>query len=453
MREAGIVYPPGPRTPAVVQTATYVRDPLAALERWADRYGDLFTIRIAGFGKFVFAAAPREVRQIFTADPEHVKAGAANGRQIMPIVGPHSVLVLDGQAHHRHRRMMLPPFHGDRMTTYATTIRDVARRSVDGWPRDRAFALHPQMVQITLEVILRTVFGVEDRARLAAFGAMFSELLDRWSSPLLPMLAFYGIDPTKLAPWLPVAQRKLALDRALGDEIARRRARADGGTDMLSLLLSARDEQGQRLSAGELRDELVTLMVAGHETSATTLAWAFERVLVHRNVLARVRDELASITKGGEIDVTAIDKLDYLDAVVRETLRQRPILAFVARRTTVPFEIGEYRVSPGTFLCPAIHLAHARAESYPEPDRFMPERFLGKKMDPYAWLPFGGGGRRCLGMAFALFEIKLILATVLSSVELRLETGAPLARTLRGITVAPAGGTRVVLSQLGRGRA
>jgi cytochrome P450 len=444
MRDAALGYPPGPRAPAVVQTAMYVRDPVTALERWAARHGDLFTVRIAGFGRFVFAAAPREIRQILTADPEHVRGGAANG-QLTPIVGAQSVLVLDGQAHHRHRRMMLPPFHGERMAAYAATIRDVAQRSVDRWPRDRAFALHPHMLQITLEVILRTVFGVTDPARLAMFGLRFSELIDGWSSPLWSMLAFYGIDAIRLAPWLPVARRRLAVDRAVRDEIARRRS-GDGSasTDILGLLLSARDDQGQPLSTEELRDELVTLLVAGHETSATALAWAFERVLVHPEVLARVRDELASITVGGELDVTAIDRLTYLDAVVRETLRQRPILAFIGRRTAVPFEIGGYRVPPGTFLCPAIHLAHARPEVYPEPARFRPERFLGAKIDPYAWLPFGGGGRRCLGMAFALFEIKLILAAVLSAVELRLEAGAPLARTLRGITVAPAGGTRVI---------
>ncbi|HEX3481739.1 MAG TPA: cytochrome P450 [Kofleriaceae bacterium] len=450
MREPGIRYPPGPRTPAVVQTAAYIRDPLTALERWANRHGDLFTVRIAGFGNVVFAAAPREIRQIFTADPDELQAGAANG-QLVPLLGPQSLLVLDGRGHHRHRRLLLPPFHGERMASYAVTVRDATLRSIDRWPRGQAFALHPYLLGITLEAILRTVFGIVEPARIARFAAVFSDLIGRWSSPLLPLLAFYGIDPIRLAPWLPVARRKRELDRMLHDEIARRRA-AGEGADMLGLLLAARDERGEPLSADELRDELVTLMVAGHETSATALAWAIERVLVHPTVIARLRDELATVTHGGELDVTALDRLVYLDAVVRETLRLRPILAFVARRTTAPFAIGEYRVPRGTFVCPAIHLAHARAESYPEPRRFLPERFLGKKLDPYAWLPFGGGGRRCLGMAFALFEIKLVLATVLSTVELRLEAGAPLARTLRGITVAPAGGTRVVVSPARGGR-
>ncbi len=450
MRDPAIRYPPGPRAPAVVQTAAYIRDPLTALERWAARHGDLFTVRIAGFGNVVFAAAPREIRQIFTADPDELQAGAANG-QLVPVLGPQSLLVLDGRAHHRHRRLLLPPFHGERMASYAITVRDTTLRSIDGWPRGQPFALHPYLLEITLEVILRTVFGIADPARIAGFGAVFSDLIGRWSSPLLPLLAFYGIDPIRLAPWLPVARRKRALDRMLHDEIARRRT-AGEGADMLGLLLAARDERGEPLSADELRDELVTLMVAGHETSATALAWAIERVLVHPAVAARLRDELATVTRGGELDVTALDRLVYLDAVVREVLRLRPILAFVARRTTAPFAIGDYRVPPGTFVCPAIHLAHARAESYPEPRRFLPERFLGKKLDPYAWLPFGGGGRRCLGMAFALFEIKLVLATVLSTVELRLAAGAPLARTLRGITVAPAGGTRVVVSPARGGR-
>jgi cytochrome P450 len=332
------------------------------------------------------------------------------------------------------------------MATYATAIRDVTRRDLATWPRGRAFALHPHMLKITLEVILRTVFGVADSARISELGAMFSTLIDGWSSPLLPMLAFYGVDALKIAPWLPVARRKLALDRVLREEIAARQARGAGdGTDVFSLMLAARDESGAPLSAEELRDELVTLMVAGHETSATTLAWAFERVLVHPEVLARLRAELATVTRDGELDLAAVDKLPYLDGVVRETLRQRPILAFIARRTTVPFEIGAYRVPPGTFLCPAIHLAHRRAATYPAPERFEPERFVGKKVDPYAWLPFGGGGRRCLGMAFAMLEIKLILATVLASTELALEGGRALPRVLRGIAVAPAGGARVIV--------
>jgi len=427
-------YPPGPTTPAVVQTAQYVRDPVTALEKWADRYGDLFTIRIAGFGRFVFASAPDELRQIFTADPEDVQTGVANG-QLRPIVGSQSVLTLDGQPHHRHRRLMLPPFHGDRMTTYAAIIRDATRAAIAAWPRGEPFALHPHMLTITLEVILRAVCGISERTRLDSFGGMFSELIDRWSSPLLPMLAFYGIDPIRIAPWLPVAKKKLALDRALRTEIEARRTRPPGD-DIFSLMLSARDEQGQPLSEDELRDELVTLMVAGHETSATTLAWAFERVLVHPEVRAKIEAELAT---GAEVD-----KLPYLDAVVRETLRQRPILAFVARKTRVPFTIGGYQVPPGTFLCPAIHLAHRRAAAYPEPDQFRPERFVGKRADPYEWLPFGGGGRRCLGMAFALFEIKHILATVLREANLELE-GGPLPRVLRGVTVAPKGGTRVRL--------
>jgi cytochrome P450 len=448
MAERAIHYPPGPSTPAFVQTATYARDPVTAIEKWHDAYGDTFTIQLLGFGRFVFASAPRELRQIFTADPETVQTGAANG-QILPIVGAQSVLTLDGQAHHRHRRMMLPPFHGDRMATYAEVIRDVTRRSMQTWSAREPFALHPYMLQITLEVILRNVFGIDERQKLASFGTMFSELIERWSSPLLPMLAFYGIDPVRMMPWLPVARRKAALDEALRAEITERRAAGDTGrTDIFSLLLSARDEQGEPLSEEELRDELVTLMIAGHETSATTLAWAFERVLCHPDVLAKLRDELRGITRAdGELDLARIDQLVYLDAVVRETLRQRPILAFLARRTTVEIDIGDYRVPPGTFLCPAIHLAHRRAETYPDPETFLPDRFIGKKVDPYAWLPFGGGGRRCLGMAFALFEMKLILATVLSTAELHLDPGGPLPRVLRGVTVAPSGGTRVIRSR------
>lgn len=436
-------FPPGPTEPPWRQSATYARDPVTALERWAARHGDLFTTRFVGLPPLVFAAAPAELRQIFTASPELLEAGRANG-QIKPIVGERSILTLDGDAHHRHRRMMLPPFHGERMATYATLIRDATRRVMARWPTGTPFALHPEMVTLTFDVILRAVFGITAPAQIAAFGARFEALLSRWSSPLWPMLALYGLDPIRLAPWLPVARHKRALDQALQGEIARRAAGGGGGDDVFSLLLAARDDAGQPLSPDELRDELVTLMVAGHETSATTLAWAFERLLVHPAALARVRAELAAITVDGEVDLGQLDKLPYLDAAIRETLRQRPILAFVARQAAAPFEIGGHRVPPGTYLCAAIHLAHRRADAYPEPDRFEPERFLGKKADPYLWLPFGGGGRRCLGMAFALFEIKVILATVLTATTLVLDGGKPLGRVLHNVTVAPAGGTRVI---------
>lgn len=451
MDHARVSFPPGPTEPAWLQTLTYARDPVAALETWGARHGDLFTVRILGLPPLVFAAAPAELRQIFTASPEDLLAGQANG-QIRPIVGSRSILTLDGQEHHRHRRMMLPPFHGERMATYAEVIREVTERAMATWPTERAFALHPHMLQITLEVILRTVFGIEQPARVATFSDLFAELIARWSSPLLPMLALYGLDPLRLAPWLPVAKKKRALDAALRSEILKREqalatSGAAAGTDIFSLLLSARDEAGQPLTPEELRDELVTLMIAGHETSATTLAWVFERLLVHPGVLARVLAELATFTVDGRVDLTRIDQLFYLDAVVRETLRQRPILAFIARIAAVPFEIGGYRVPEGTYLCPAIHLAHRRAETFPDPERFDPDRFLGKKVDPYAFVPFGGGGRRCLGMAFAMFEIKAILATVLSHVSLRLEGASPLARELRGVTVAPSRGTRVIKSR------
>lgn len=447
-------FPPGPRAPAVVQAAIYARDPVGALERWAARHGELFTIRLPGFGRFVFASGPRELRQIFTADPAVLKAGAANG-QLVPIVGRRSVLTLDGDDHHRHRRLVMPPVHGERLAAYAQVMHDATRRAMAGWPRGAPFALHPHLLAITHEVILRAVFGIEDAGRRAAFGAMFSELLERWSSPLLPMLAFFGVDLIDRAPWLPVARLKARLDRALAGEIARRRAggeapgaAAAAAADVLGLLLAARDEGGAPLGDDELRDELVTMMVAGHETTATALAWAFERLLAHPDALAAVMAELATVSTGGAGGALALEelhRLEYLDAVVREVLRMRPVLAFIARRADAPFELGPYRVPPGTFLCPAIHLTHRRPDLYPEPERFLPERFLGKKIDPYAWLPFGGGGRRCLGMAFALFEMKVILATVLRGARLRLADGPPIRRTLRGITVTPEGGTRVVV--------
>jgi len=416
-----------------VQTARWIASPLTLLDDCQRRYGDLFTLRLIGIGEVVFVSAPSAIKTIFLGDPEVLHAGAGNAL-LRPVLGSSSVLLLDGSAHLRQRRLLLPPFHGERMQAYAEVMQKVTRTQMARWPVGHPFALAPETRAITLEVILRTVFGIEEAAQLGHLSQLLARLLDLLSQPVTLVPALLGWDLFRHLPRAPASRIKREVDRLLYTEIARRRS-APRGTDVLSMLLDARDEDGKALSDQELRDELMTLLTAGHETTATALAWTFERILHERAVRVRVEEELSAQPDGG----------DYLDAVIKESLRVRPIIPIVARQLKRDLVLDRFTLPEGVRVAPCIYLTHKRADVYPEPERFRPERFLGKKPDPYAWLPFGGGIRRCLGMAFALFEMKLVLSTVLSHAELRLPAGAPARMVRRGITLSPSGGTRVIL--------
>jgi cytochrome P450 len=420
--------PPGPRLPSAVQLIEYTVRPLPFFDRCIRDHGDLFTLRLAGFGDFVMVGAPELVKQVFTADPATLEAGSAN-KILEPLVGPRSILLLDGQEHLRQRRLLMPPMHGDRMHAYARAMVEATEAAIARWPTGTPFALHPHMQAITLEVILRAVFGATERPGLA-------RLLIEFMKPPPAILAFMPAlqRDLPLSPYRRFLRRREEVDRELRALIAERRAGGDAGSDVLSLLLAARDPSGAPLSDAELRDELVTMLAAGHETTATALSWAFALILAHPAVAARLADELAGK------DPTEVE---YLDAVVKETLRLRPIVPDVVRQVRAPFMLGGRELPIGCFATPFIYAVHRRPDLYPEPERFRPERFLGVKTDPYAWFPFGGGIRRCLGMAFALYEMKVVLGTVLTQARLRLD-GAPVRPVRRTLTFAPSGGTRVV---------
>ncbi|HEV8321272.1 MAG TPA: cytochrome P450 [Myxococcota bacterium] len=443
--------PPGPRWPSLAQAIGYTARPFDVLWHCFRRYGHRFTLHLAGLGEFVFVTSPDDIRAVFTADPDVLLAGAANDI-LAPLVGRQSVLLLDGAAHHRQRRLLMPPLHAERMQAYATVMREVTERSLDAWPEDRPFRLHPQLQGITLDVILRTVFGMEEGSRSAELGAEIAEMLDIGSSPLRLVPAFYGVDLFRLLPWSRAARLKRSVDRAFYAHIARRRAEPSDPArrDVLSLLLAARDEEGGAMSDEELRDELITLLVAGHETTATALAWAFERLLSAPSAMARLLDELHGVVGDEPVAHAHVGALDYLDAVVKESLRMRPVVALVARKAAVPFALGEHEVPAGSFVMPLISITHMRPDLYPEPDQFRPERFWREKVDPYAWLPFGGGSRRCLGMAFSLYEMKVVLATVLSRARLRAAAPRPVEVVRRNITLAPSDGTTVFATRIRR---
>ena len=432
--------PPGPDAPPFLQALRWVQWPLPFLDECAATFGDVFTFRLPAAPPIVMFSHPDAIKTIFTGDEEDLRAGEANFR-LEPILGKQSLLLLDGAEHLRERRLLQPPFHGDRMLTYAPVMRDIAAESVARWPVDRPFAIHPHMQGITLDVILRTVFGLDEGPAKRDLRAALLELLTIGSNgqTLLAAQQANGNRAGVVARFFDVRER---VDRLLYAEIAaRRRADVTGRADILSLLVQATYEDGAPLEDAALRDELMTMLLAGHETTATALAWAVSHILSHEQVGRRLAEELRN---AGPSDPQRALKLEYLDAVCRETLRLTPIIPLVGRRLTRPMTIGGVDLPAGVVASPCIYLAHHRAERWPEPARFRPERFLESKPTPYEFLPFGGGVRRCLGMAFALVEMKIVLAEVLARVELRAAPGYQVRVVRRSVTLAPSEGMPVL---------
>jgi cytochrome P450 len=425
--------PPGPRSPAAVQTARLVARPVEFLEGCRRRYGETFTARVLRAGTMVFLSDPDSLKRLFAADRQNT---IAPGRNVVlaPVLGQRSLLLLEGGEHLRRRKLMLPPFHGERMRAYERVMAEATEREVATWPVGGAFRLHSSMQAITLDVILRAVFGVEDDRRRTELRRNLVGILATTRSPLAFALT---IDRLRRLPAHRRMARMLAdADAALFAEIAERRADPDIASreDILSLLVAARFDDGTRMDDRELRDQLMTLLMAGHETTATALAWAFDLLFRAPEKLWRLREE---VDDGGHA---------YLDAVVEETLRVRPVVPFVGRQLRAPAELGGYGLEAGTVLMPAIYLTHTREDAYPEPYAFRPERFLDGGPETYSWIPFGGGTRRCIGAAFAQFEMQVVLATILRSAELRPATEQPERMVRRNVTLSPRGGTQAVLA-------
>lgn len=448
--------PPGSKLPAIAQQAMFMTRPVYFVERARRIWGDIYTIHSPIFGHEIVVTRPETIRTVLRGDPEVFRGGEANSA-LSVLVGPQSVLILDGKRHRRERQLLMPPFHGDRMRSYSRTIRDQTWRAMASWTRGEVVSLQPHMQRITLEVILRTVFGMEESPELVALRDALKVMLEGPTSAIgmLPLIPALQRDLGPLWPWDRFKRMLEKTDAMIYAQIAEARRRGgEGREDILSLLLSARDEAGQPMSDPELRDELVTLLTAGHETTALALAWAFEQILLHPEVLARLLDELDEVVGAEALDEDHCGRLPFLDATIRESLRVRPIIPFFARKLSQPTTIQGYDIPAGDMVVPCSWLVHRDPDVYPEPARFRPERFLDKRPDPYAWIPFGGGGRRCIGMAFALHEMKVVIASVLTKLRIRLAVERPSPVKLRGFAFAPKGGTRVVpLSSARRARA
>lgn len=405
------------------------------------RYGDQFTVNIAIFGRAVFVCDPDSIKQVFTTNPDALRPGEGN-RMLEPVLGRHSLILLDGAAHRRERRLLNPPFHGERMRAYGSIIGSAVQEHTRGWtaggPADAVQDVFPAMQSVSLDVILRAVFGVEDPARLAQARAPVVGMLEE----MRPLALYWPILQQDFGPWGRTMAHRRAVHALVDEEIAERRSRGlEGREDILSLMMSARYEDGQPMSDEALRDEMLTMLLAGHETSTTGLCWAVWELMDHPEVRERLQAELRALPPDATPDTVAASPL--LDAVCKETLRLHPVLPVVSRVAAEDLQIGPWEIPAGTGVFPCIWLAHRREATWPEPERFRPDRFLERTPSGYEFLPFGGGSRRCIGMAFALYEMKLVLAGLLRTFDLeRGQTTAPSPRR-RHITLAPGGGVRV----------
>lgn len=424
----------------------WLRTPYPYLDELRASEGDAFRLGIFGMEVNVFAN-PDDVREIFSDGGDELEAGRFN-RTLAALLGDQSVLMVDGEKHLRKRKLLLPPFHGERMQAYGQTMLDVSDEVIDGMPHGQPFSFHEPMQDITLRVIIRTIFGFEG-PRLEQMVKNTKRLLElgAWAPLLIPAMQF------ELGGYSPYGRFRKAVDASndlLYREIDDKRASGVRGPDILSLLLDARDDAGEPMSREELRDELVTLLVAGHETTATGLTWAMKHLLDPSGgggplLLDELRAELEAL--GPDPRPEAIHTAPLLDGIVREALRLVPVIPIVGRVLTKDRTVGGMDMKKDDLVVCSIYLAHRRPEAFPHPERFDPRRFLGKKLSAHEFFPFGGGIRRCIGMAFALYEMKMVLARLVSRCSFALASDQPIKMVRRSITITPSDGLRVVLER------
>ncbi|MEO0867433.1 MAG: cytochrome P450 [Cyanobacteria bacterium J06642_11] len=436
-----------PKTPQAIQILQWALNPIGYMETNQRRYGDLFSAPISPTSDdaFVFVNHPEALQYILTHDatPEISAPGEAN-RIVEPLLGSRSLILLSGDQHRRHRKLVMPPFHGERLKVYSQLICDITREVISSWQPEQPFVARNAMQTITMRVILRAVFGLDTGERYDKMQRFLAQRLDMVSSPLASLLIFFPMLSKDWGDWSPghkVQQVSAMCDRLIYDEIHERRSQdISNRPDVLSLLLAARDEQGEGLDDVSLRDELMTLLVAGHETTATALTWALYWIYSRPDVYQRLMEELKGCDRS---DPLAITRLPYLNAVCNETLRIYPVAMLTfPRRADKPLELMGYYIEPGTLLMGCIYLIHRHPDIYKKPEEFNPDRFLEKTYSPYEFIPFGNGARRCVGAALAQMELKLVLSTILTTTSLNLVNDKPVRPQRRGVTL---GSSPVVL--------
>jgi cytochrome P450 len=428
------------------QLIHWITDPIGFQDQYRQQYGDTFTMQLGNMGTYVVTGNPQAIQEIFS---QSAKFDVGRGNALAePLIGKHSLMLMDGDRHRRERKLLMPPFHGERLQSYADQICAITDQFASQWPVGQPVVARTAMQQISLEVILQVVFGLRQGDRYDQLKPLLAEWLNMTDSPLRSSLLFLRILQQDWGPWSPWGRMKRRQRRVHGllqAEIDERRAQGHaGGTDVLSLMMAARDEAGHAMTDEELRDELLTMLFAGHETTATMLAWALYQIHRQPDVLATLLQELDTADLKQPLTLA---RLPYLTAVCQETLRLYPVLPIIFPRIAkAPIEIAGRQYAAETTLMPSIYLVHYRDDLYPDPHQFKPERFLNHEYSPAEYLPFGGGNRRCLGYALAELEMKLVLATVLSQYRLALVDPNPVKLQRRGFTLAPAGGVPIVIT-------
>ncbi len=427
---------------ALIETLKLIADPISFLDRYDQKFGDSFTVSVLGINSppVVFFSSPAAISEVFAIPSEQFDFGRAT-HVFRPLMGDSSIVLQEGRSHQRLRQLLLPPFHGERMRHYGTTIQEITQRVTQAWRGKQVISLPQYLPKITLEIILQIVFGLSRGERYQQIQSLLTELLADVTKPLFSSLFFFPPLQQDLGAWSPwgnFVRRRAAIDRLIYAEIAERRQDFHPErTDILTLLLSAKDETGASMSDVELRDQLVSLLLLGYETTAGSLAWAFYLIHRHPLVLAKLRSELATST---DQHPETIAQLPYLNAVTQETMRLHPIaLIGTPRMTKVQMQITQQTLEPGVIVIPCIYLAHQRQTTYPQPKEFQPDRFLLQKYSSTEYLPFGGGARGCIGSAFAMYEMKLIIASILTGFNLELIDSHPVKSVRRGITIVPSG--------------
>ena len=437
--------PPGPAAPAAWQLLRYSQSPLSFLEECARRYGDPFTLRCAGYGTFVMLSDPNAVRDVFRGSSDILYSGEGNAF-LSVALGANSVLILDGKPHARQRRVLLPPLKGERMRSFFSPMQAATLDAVYAWPVGRIQPMLETMQKITLGVMLKVVLGLQSTDELTLIADQIQRMMamgrGRHGLIMVKLLPVALLQRTKC---LPFFRRMQDLDRSLFALIERQRRvpRAEAGESVLADLSSTMHEDGSRLSDQEIRDAVLTLLLSGHDTTAVALAWALEQIVPRPEVVQNIREELQMVTGGAPPDAAQLEKLEYLDAAIRESLRTRTILPFVLRVTKSDFTAGNRNYPAGIQLCPCNHLVHRREDLYPDPLAFRPERFLSRKYLSHEWFPFGGGHRMCIGTALAMYQMKVVLSTLFATARLSRPAGSRSLPIRRGIVLAPHDGTQL----------
>jgi cytochrome P450 len=441
-------FPPGSKLPPLLQSMRYMLGPYESIDQDRRRYGNCFTIHPLYQPRMIVFSQPEAIREIFTAEPDSLVGGEAAAPLLGPILGWNSLVLLDGARYRHDRRLMMPTLHGERMNLYARTMRTVTDEAIDTWPIGHSFPIHDKVRAIVLEIFLRTIFGLkeEQRARLRDLQGRILAMADSPLSAGFIFLPTLRINLGRLSPWGRFLQLRGQLFSLLSEEITRCRSERDPNrTDVLALLAAARDEGGNSLSDQELMDEMFSLLMAGIETTTTSLTWIFHHVLANPGVLKKLTAERKRVLGDEPVAPEHIPNLEYLDAVIKESARLTPVTTDVARVLKKPMQIGGFDLPAGAGVSAGIYLTHHRPDLWPDPKQFDPERFIRSRPNPYTWFPFGGGERRCLGAAFSTYALKIAVTQALSRLQLRLAPGYRMRPTFHAITIAPSGGMPVIV--------